>query len=61
MNWLKLNVVPGSQVSTGCIKGTVQTVTRDHVLIKTYGDGLWGGNQTTTVWVARNQLKGIYK
>lgn len=56
-NWLKLNVVSGSQIRTGSVRGTVQTVTRDHVLLKTQG---WG-RQTTSVWVARNQIKGMYK
>lgn len=57
-NWLKLNVVEGSQIRTGSVKGTVQTVTRDHVLLKTNG---WGGQGGTSVWVARNQIKGMYK
>lgn len=56
-NWLKVNAVVGSTVQTGCVKGTVQTVTRDHVLVKTQG---WG-RQTTSVWVARNQLQGMHK
>ena len=56
-NWLKLNVVPGSQIRTGCVSGTVQSVTDAHVLLKTQG---WG-RQTTSVWVARNQIKGMYK
>ena len=57
-NWLKLNVVSGSQIRTGSVRGTVQTVTRDHVLLKTPG---WGGHNGTSVWVARNQIKGMYK
>jgi hypothetical protein len=57
-NWLKLNVVPGSQVSTGCVKGTVQSVTDAHVLLKTLG---WGGQNGTCVWVARTAIKGMYK
>lgn len=56
-NWLKLNVVPGSQVSTGSVKGTAQTVTRDHVLLEIRG---WG-ERKSSVWVARKQLKGMYK
>ena len=55
VGWLKVAPQVGSQVRTASISGTVQTVTAQHVLLKTNG---WNA---TSVWIARNQLKGMYK
>jgi hypothetical protein len=55
--FLKLSPQVGSRVRTRSLSGIVSTVTREHVLLKVSG---WCQRETQ-VWVARNQLRGMYK
>ena len=57
VNWPKISAQVGSHVSTHCLRGTVQVVTDQHILLTVKGLR----EKPISVWVARNQLRGMYK